>query len=157
MKTHSIILATARVESPQPTYPPLAEWGLTGAVVLLCLQKGWQWFNRKEDSESQLIHSLIQSLQNTQSELLKQLVETQNNTNQAINGLKTAVDSLAQSMKAETAAIARSNYLAVRDISVRLDRLDGLGIGSEEDEPTADLRDRRQRGSSQSPEGNRIR
>ena len=132
--------------APQQGQIPIAEYGLTGAVVLLFLQRGWQWFSNKEDSESKLIHTLIESLQSTQSQLLQQLVETQNGTNKAILGLKTAVDQLNQQMKIETANIARMNHLALRDISARLDKLDGLGAIIDEDDIPTEIRGKK-RGS----------
>ncbi len=127
-----------QIPAPQQDQIPIAEFGLTGAVVLLFLQRGWAWFAKKEDSESQLIHTLIESLQSTQSQLLQQLVETQNGTNKAILGLRTAVDQLNEQMKIETANIARLNHMAIRDISARLDKLDGLGVANDADNvPTA--------------------
>ncbi len=133
-------------QTQQPIHPtppsvsaiPGAEWGLWGAIVFLSARELLKWFNSKEDSETKLLHSLIESLQSNQAQLLKQLVETQHNTNQAINGLKSAVEALGQQIKMETAQIARSNHQSIRQITDRLDRLDGCTTILDEDgEPTA--------------------
>ncbi len=122
---------------------PGAEWGLWGAIAFLSVRELLKWLHAKENSETKLLHSLIEGLQSSQAQLLKQLVETQANTNRAIDGLKVAVEALGQNIKAETAQIARSNHLAIREISIRLDRLDGQGVTGDEAEPTAVLNSRR--------------
>lgn len=137
--TTQTTIAQAQTQTPQPSQLqiPGAEWGLWGAIAFLSVRELFKWFQGKENSETKLLHSLIEGLQSSQAQLLKQLVETQSNTNRAIDGLKTAVDSLGQLIKVETAYIARSNHSAIREISARLDKLDGLGVAGEEDEPTA--------------------
>ena len=125
----TLLLAQTREPAHIPTPPSLstipgAEWGLWGAIAFLSVREIFKWFHNKEDSETKLLHSLIDSLQSNQAQLLKQLVETQNNTNQAINGLKSAVEALGQQIKMETAQIARSNHHSIRQVNDRLDRLD---------------------------------
>jgi len=138
MKTYTAIAQTpTHLAQPSPSSIPGAEWGLWGAIAFLSVRELFKWFQGKENSETRLLHSLIEGLQSSQAQLLKQLVDTQANTNRAIDGLKTAVEALGQNIKVETAQIARSNHLAIREISARLDKLDGLGVGGEEDEPTA--------------------
>lgn len=123
---------------PSPSLIPGAEWGLWGAIGFLAVRELLKWFHNKEDSETKLLHSLIESLQSNQAQLLKQLVETQHNTNQAINGLKSAVEALGQQIRMETAQIARSNHQAIREIHNRLDKIDGRKSDEDlDDEPTA--------------------
>lgn len=123
--TTSIAQPTYHTPAPSPSLIPGAEWGLWGAIAFLGVRELLKWFHNKEDSESKLLHSLIESLQTSQSQLLKQLVDTTQNTNRAIDGLKTAVEALGQQIRIETASIARSNHQAVQQLSERLDKLDG--------------------------------
>lgn len=122
--------------TPAPSTPsvPGAEWGLWGAIAFLSARELLRSFRHKEDSETRLLHSLVESLQISQSHLLKQLVETQHSTNKAINGLQSAVKELGQSIKVETATIARTNHMALRVINARLDRIDGRKTQDDDDD-----------------------
>ena len=89
------VLQTIGVE-PTPTpinASPLtgSEWGLAGAIVLLCLQKGWEVFAKKESAESELVGKLIEGLRENQSQMLGQMVRMSERSHEDIRELKSAI------------------------------------------------------------------
>lgn len=121
LETKAIILAEAQPSIPAASPPnTLTEWGLWGAVLFLCVQKGWEWFAKKESSENELVNKLIDGLRENQSQMLTQMVRMSEQSHQDIRELKEAVVQMASSQRAEV----QSQNSAISEIRVALSRLE---------------------------------
>lgn len=118
MKIQPVILAA--VETPIPptsnSFPPIAEWGLVGAVAYLCVQKAWESFSRKEQAESALIQQLVTGLRENQIQMLGQMSEMVKLSHTDIRDLKEAVLQLTSITRSEMAEISRQQSQAIAEI-----------------------------------------
>lgn len=87
---------------PAPSVGQLgAEYGLLGVVVVLCFQKGWELFSKKEAAESDLVGKLIEGLRDNQSQLLTQMARSADRSHEDIRELKNAILQLSTVTKSE--------------------------------------------------------